>query len=541
MNKSALTLLYSALLGMSAATAAAQDLNSEITVSHEVVPEERAATRLRVLPTLNLPTVTPGKLSAATGVNSAELNPAIVTLEPADYANSLTRTPWRGYADLGYFPIYNLGASAGYRFIDTPELTLNAYMQFNGYRYTTTHPDVNYRHLGDVTLHQNTVLGAVNAAWRPKGTNGTLSASAYYSFKRYNIPLGSADTIITANRVNIDANWAARIGAVDYNVGAAYNLITTSGMPDALNQGRAKINAGATWHYNDLSAWGLDLSATILETSHQTKGVTHIAPFYAYNAEHFLARLGANIDLKNGNTAYDHSVYLTPNVSFVWQPSAHFNLWGKADGRLEENSMAALFEEQPYCFPTEFYGYSELLAFDAGITIGPWRGAAISVFGGYTTTEDWLTSAPRLGYLYAHDVSGFHYGVALNYDYRSFLSFNTRLEMAQAPDGDYDTGYCYWRDHARVNFTADATVRPISALSIKLGYHLRSSRSKPTEAGGIQSLRTISNLSLGAHYAITEQFGVFARGENLLNRHWYLGPAIPSQGITGLVGVTYKF
>jgi len=341
------------MLGMSAA-AAAQDLNSEITVSHEVVPEERAATRLRVLPTLTLPSVTPGKLSAATGVSSAELNPAIVTLEPADYANTLTHTPWRGYADLGYFPVYNLGASAGYRFIDTPEFTLNAYMQFNGFRYTTTHPDVNYRHLGDVTLHQNTVLGAVNAAWRPTGTNGTLSASAYYSFKRYNIPLGSADTIITANRVNIDANWAARTGAVDYNVGAAYNLITTSGLPDALNQGRAKVNAGATWHYNTTSAWRLDLSATILETSHQTKGVTHIAPYYSYRSENLLARLGANIDLKNGNTAYEHSAYITPNVSVVWQPSAHFNLWGKADGRLERTPWQLSLRNNPIASPQSF-------------------------------------------------------------------------------------------------------------------------------------------------------------------------------------------
>lgn len=51
----------------------------------------------------------------------------------------------------------------------------------------------------------------------------------------------------------------------------------------------------------------------------------------------------------------------------------------------------------------------------------------------------------------------------------------------------------------------------------------------------------MSNLTLGADYAITPQVSVFATGENLLNRKFYLIGGVPAQGITGLVGVTYKF
>jgi len=54
-------------------------------------------------------------------------------------------------------------------------------------------------------------------------------------------------------------------------------------------------------------------------------------------------------------------------------------------------------------------------------------------------------------------------------------------------------------------------------------------------------LGNVSNLTLGASYAFTPSLTFFIRGENLLNhRHIILGDRI-SQGITGLLGASYKF
>ena len=57
----------------------------------------------------------------------------------------------------------------------------------------------------------------------------------------------------------------------------------------------------------------------------------------------------------------------------------------------------------------------------------------------------------------------------------------------------------------------------------------------------MESLGIISNLKAGALYRITPQWSAFLRGENLLNRKTLLIGGMPGQGITGLVGATYKF
>ena len=54
-------------------------------------------------------------------------------------------------------------------------------------------------------------------------------------------------------------------------------------------------------------------------------------------------------------------------------------------------------------------------------------------------------------------------------------------------------------------------------------------------------LKDVSDLSVGASYAVTDDFTVFARGENLLGTDSYLLPYVPAQGLTGLVGIGWKF
>ncbi|MDE6144678.1 MAG: hypothetical protein K2F96_00195, partial [Muribaculaceae bacterium] len=61
------------LAAMIPAAGKSQELNSEITVTHQVVPEEQAATRLRLLPTVSLPKVSPGRLSMASSATKADL------------------------------------------------------------------------------------------------------------------------------------------------------------------------------------------------------------------------------------------------------------------------------------------------------------------------------------------------------------------------------------------------------------------------------------------------------------------------------------
>jgi outer membrane cobalamin receptor len=101
-----------------------------------------------------------------------------------------------------------------------------------------------------------------------------------------------------------------------------------------------------------------------------------------------------------------------------------------------------------------------------------------------------------------------------------------------------------WRDRARHVVSAAVTVRPVAPFSIDLSYELRMRRRMPMVGADGEmwcNLKDENRLNAGLAYRISDAFTVFARGENLLNCRSLLMPFVPSQGITGLVGVGVKF
>lgn len=522
--------------------ARSQELNSEITVTHQVVPEEQAATRLRLLPSVSLPAVTQGRLPMSASLSRSELSPEIVTLEPAPWASTLLRSNRRGYATFAYGPLWNLDASAGYRIINRDSLQLETYLQFNGFKYKTKYPDNFFQDDRSVLLRRNSGLVGLRSEWISSA--GTLTAGLLYDFSNYNMPFPVRPSTVNANQGNLNLGWNGTVSPrFDYRIGLDYTLLAF-GYAGNPTHNIGTVDAAVNWHYSAASHWGLILRQTLMHsTSGANKGVTHIEPAFTLTVSHFSARIAAAIDLKNGNVGYRYSGMVTPKIDLCWRPSAHFNLWAKTDGRLEANSRARLYEVQPYLHADFEAGFSRIFTADAGMTIGPWAGASIGFFGGYAWTNDWLIPADGFGSMHGVNVRGAHGGGEVNYDYRHYLSLKVRAEIAQGPVGEYTTGYPLWGDHAKFNLFASATVRPIDPLSITLSYHLRTSRNKvsTTMPSGYQNLMNINKLNASVSYQLNNDWTVFVNGENLLNRQWYLGPAIPSQGIVVMAGISYKF
>lgn len=535
-------IIFSSFL-LAAAAVSAQNLNTEITVSHEVVPEERAATRLRLLPSVSLPSVNPGRLPSASRFTPATMTPFINRLEAACYADSLRRSPWRGYASLIYGPTYNLSASAGYRFIESRNLILDGYMQFNGMSYVSKYPAIDYD--GKVCFRRNTAMAGAKTSWTT--TKGVLDASLLYQYSGYDFPILDYNVTniifphrVDANVAKANVGWAGRAENVSYRVGADYGLIYFGGRNNA-NNNRIALTAAVDWMASSKSLWGVDFGYSLVHsTIAGNKGILHVLPRYAFSVNSFKVRLGADIDIKTGNTPFKPALLIAPDVNIVWQPSHYFSIWGQVNGRMVDNYRGDMFDEQPYLLPDFEAGLSRIYNADAGITLGAFRGASISVFGGYTIARDWYMPAIATGYMTAMDVKGAHAGATFKYDYRRILSVNVRADIAQAPRGDYSCGFAPWRDHARFNLVARVSVRPIEPLDISLGYNLRTGRQKQMKVGDL-ALQNVNNLQACVTYKINRQWSAFVRGENLMNKHWYLGPAVPSQGITGMVGASYKF
>lgn len=585
------THIIAALALTAALPAAAQELNSEFTVTHQVVPEERAATRLQLLPTIELPGVNAGRLPAATLVNAAPLSPVTVGLEPAPWQTELPRWPWRGYAQLAYGPLYNLDASAGYRMIDRSDLSLDAFMQFNGYKYSSKHPDRSYRVYGPQRLWRDAVTAGLRSEWKPMA-DASLKVAGDYNFSAHNIPMPVVDRtlpvpgpfadpelcaidrkFVNHNAVNLTADWRHRATRkFTYQVTAAYGLTAFSRYPDAPFENRGSVGTSLRYDHGKRSHWQADISALWISVDgFGHKGVFTITPRYELTLKHFAATIGIRADFRMGNVKnvsirpdvtnnyVTTDGWLYPMIDLRWRPSSKFILWGRADGRTDANSLASLYEAQPYNFPvnympTTYYdlngntvsvnepmAYSRIYNFDAGMTIGPWRGASITAFAGFSSATDWLMPAVRTGYWEEQDIAGGHYGFSLNYAYRSYIGLSARVEFSTADSGDYGSGYYLWRDHAKMDLTVSATSRPIEPLALRVAYHLRTDRQKPLPAFADQALGNISDLDASASYEITQQWAVSLRGENLLNHIYYLGPAIPSQGIRFMAGATYKF
>lgn len=530
---------------MTASLCLAQDLNTEIVVGHEVVAEQRQATRLRLNPGITLPDLGPGRLPMESALLNAPLTPFINPLDPAAWGTTAPSSPWHGYASLFYGPVYNLGASAGYRFVDRRDLTADAWLQFNGSRYSSGFPSLDH-YDGKVTLNRNTGLAGVRTTWRPTATNGTLMASAVYSLSGYNYPILSlADYTytlhdITANYADVNASWQAKAGDIAYSVSADYKLMGFGGTASSINN-RIKPAVSVDWKASRLSSWGLDASFAFTHSSIvDNKGVVSLLPHYALTTPTLSLRAGVNIDIRTANAPYSKRALWAPNLDVCWTPSASFNIWGKLNGRLDDNFRGDIYMMQPYTLPTFDATYSRIYNGDGGITLGPWKGASISVFGGYTKAFDWYIGAIVTGDMTPVDMQGAHFGAQFDYRYRNILSLNVRGEYAPNTPGDYSRGYAPWRDHARFNLNASASVRPIQPLCITLAYQLRTDRNKML-ASGYLNLQNINNLSASVSYSLNRKWTLSLQGENLINKSWYLGPSIPCQGIMGQLGASYKF
>ena len=135
----------------------------------------------------------------------------------------------------------------------------------------------------------------------------------------------------------------------------------------------------------------------------------------------------------------------------------------------------------------------------------------------------------------------FHFG--LGYRYRNLIDLSGSFEMAPQK---INRGYYLWRDRARYVAALNLRVTPMEQLDINLGWEYRGGRKMGLREASapestLHSMGLVNSLNLGAAYRINTRWTVWADVDNLLNHHYTLIGGLPSQGIGGLIGVTYKF
>ncbi len=557
--------------------ATAQDLSKEITIEREIVPEQRAATRLNVSPAVAAPEVKTIKPEYSDRAEPTLVAVSASRLEPAAYADTLSLSPYKGYACLGYFPSFNLGASAGYRFIDNGDTRLKGWLQYEGKSYkgeTLNSGKLKYR---DHTF----ALGA--DLRRRLGRASVLDVDMRYSLTNLNSPFVSDSYSQNVHQAEVDLSWEGKGDAFTYDIGIGYGrfgfskeagisypMETLGGDPlRPLKENSLKINLGAATDLSQSSSVALDLDAAIVNYNAtaaltydpddespytlsrgpgRTRGVISLKPRYLFSSGQAFARIGARIDVSIHS---GKALHIAPDVKLGWIPSGFFSAVAEFGGGEHVNYLGSLFDYTHYLSAIYDPGVSHIpYTADVRLTVGPWKGASIELFGGYARANDWLMPANLAGDLrHEHlfegvDIKGWHAGAAVEYNYRRTLAF--RASYRTAPQG-YRKGYYLWRDRAKYVVDASIAVTPVKELDLSVDYRYRAKRmaySLPTAPGedySVEELGAVNNLGAGAAYRLSDALSVFVRVENLLNKKCFLLYDIPAQGITGLVGAAYKF
>lgn len=548
-----------------------QGLRKEISVTHEDEPERREVMKLSINPVVSLTPVANAQLPYSTREVKVPVTASMTVLNPAAYGDTLAVSPYRGYAAIGFMPMYNLGASAGYKMVDTDKTRLNGWLQYDGTSYRGKHFDG-----GDKTYVRRNTATLGLALHQAAGRESFVDVGADYTFSRYNTPMTSATDNQNVHRANISAMWTLRHRDMTYGLGAEYghfgygkalfpahddnmmawkpareNRIAVRGYLSGRFAGATDAGLLVSMSNINNSAHGVAAYREGVHAIEAKDGFNHtlltLQPYYRFGVRNLLVDLGARVEFTfNCGKAF----HISPAASLTWLPGRFVKVYVKAAGGERQNTLGSVFDVTPYTSPLVVYGNSHVpLDAEVGVTVGMWRGFYAELAAGYAIANHWLMPEMTLpGYsMFAPvDMKGYKLHVGAGYNYRNKVDACISYDVAPQK---YNRGFYLWRDRAKTVVSADIRVTPVERLDVNLEWEYRGNRASMaryvSDDGKSAAMRTslsaISNVSAGALYRITPKWSAFVRGENLLNRHYSLIGGMPAQGVTGLAGVTYKF
>lgn len=583
-------------------TASAQDLNKEITIDRDIVPAQRAAARPVVFPSVIPPAISSVTLRMEERETAPGITPGIAPYEPATGLGAFPATPWRGYADLGYFPAADFGLSAGYAIVDKASTRLNVWLQAGARSYEN-----GQRSFMDETIADDfkwkslDITGGVGFSQK-FGSHNRLDLSTDVAYSTTSYPDLAKD--LGNFRWHLDGLFTGRANdRLTYRVGAGVGIFhnrqqellwdATAGddLPMPVNQTSVSVVAGVRHQASDNLAVGIDVDggmlhynsfltpgmmaagmygSPFLSPSGKTLGQVDFIPAVEYNAGSFYGRAGARLGLSVNSGS---SFHVAPDVTFGVNPSSAFGAWVKLGGGVETNSLESMWQRSRYADPRQAYDFSNV-AFTGqlGLRVGPFKGASLTLTADYAAANDWympmveIDGSSRYNLFAPGRVRAWKLGARVDWSYREIVTL--ALSYDYNPGDGADHAWLYWADRARQVIGASVSVNPLpfltvmsveSPLTIDLGVASRIDRRQWVESAGgadyvnsqdylltqgyaiSEKLGDLTNLWAGASWRFTPALTVFARFDNILDRRVTMVFGAPTQGFTGLFGLGYKF
>lgn len=501
----------------------AQDLNKEITIDRDIVPAQRAASRPVVFPSVTPPSVSPIKLRVNESGKMVGITPGITPYEPAEGEGAFPSTPYRGYADLGYFPGVNLGLSAGYAIIDKEKTNLSVWAQANNRDYDAK----------DGSLWTGSewktfdISGGLDFAQR--FGNNILKISTDLAYSSWSSPgLWVFNTEIIKNgilrddvdknlsnlRWHFDAGFSGRAeNGLSYGIGAGVGVLNNSKpkvtwvgkLPDfvarPINETAVNFDAYIRQQMSGNMSAGINVEGDFLNYNKfqtpefiatdirgellanpgsKTLGQVDFIPSFDYNSGNIYGKVGARIGLSvnSGN-----SFHIAPDVVLGVNKGAMFGAWVKLEGGVKPNSIENIFLRSRYADTRLAYDLSNV-AFTGqlGLRFGPFKGASFSLTADYAAANNWLmpyqvsNSISNYNVFAPAKIRSWKLGAKFGWEYRSLLA--VALSYEYNPGNGDDHAWLYWDDRARQVFGGSLSLTPIKELTVDLGFTARLDRSQ---------------------------------------------------------------
>lgn len=453
---------------------------------------------------------------------------------------------YRGIARLGYGMNNNLDGLFDYTFnlsgndrlrIEAQTQGWNAVLDRNwSSRFFNAGAGVIYTHqFRSFKFELDSQFGYENFNYRKGGLADSLFTADMEDIQ--NILLGSVNARIVSTgtdrlKFSLSTGWSGfgRDNLSGISVKNNENLFHLDGfLSFAYGEGELGLNYNQKMSYYDWNTWMYGVGY-VNNASYQ------VSPFITWQRDKITSKAGFHLDFVRGKR---EAVVISPDLSLFYRKSNKLSFLGKISGGVIDNGFRKLNAISPYWGESAQIedGYS-LADLSVGMTYNLSSFASINIKGGFEFlwNEIFQTVSDSLfinSYITQKNANVMYGEFSSLVSAGGFLDFNL---FVGAYKWYSETGNDIFSYKPCLDINAKVRAKIFRTLFAKASFnYIFFSES------GLKRIPAYTNLSMGLDYRYKDNLSIFLNFDNLLDRHYFHYAGYPSQRISFLAGVTYRF
>lgn len=541
----------------------AQGLSTEVVVDRTVAVELPSVSPLAGIgPALNMPDRNDDKLMLSDYTATVNYQPWLSIADPKVFTGIALPSQYRGYAWLGYFPAYNLGAGAGYKVLDSKADRLDVAAMFTGaswhgpefrdmatsQRFNTINLLADYSHTFNSGAKAYAKILYGHDGLKLPWFKGMSDVDAPQAFDRFNVAGG----IKRDGNINYSAEISYRSFSVNDELftgltnlpGASDKLFGITGHIGAAISESSDIRFAVDARHMSSSGF---VMAGLPQSVSRDEWIVDLNPQFRFSVGDFDVRVGVHADFSN--PVEGSKFHFAPDAGILWHAGEKCAIYVDFTGGQRFVTQGEAYDYSVFAPGCMAYMplWTKIDAL-AGFRVGSFAGFSADLHAGYADSENALVAGImnwENGYdtpsLISSDISGWRLGTRLSYSYSDIVKASLSGDVYS--HNNYK-GYYRVHDNARFILGADVSVKVSEQISVDASYKLRACRHayymNPVDEIRYK-LGNVSDLGVGCNVKVDDQLSVFMRVDNLLCKRYMILPGIQSQRLNGLVGASFSF